>query len=45
MDEFEGKWHVIFGTHFGAHLTHEKMKFLFFYIVIFSIYEDGTVRD
>ena len=30
MDErFEGKWHVIFGTHFGAHF------FFFFFFFLF----------
>lgn len=33
MDEnFEPNWHVTFGENFGCFATHEKKKFLFFYI-------------
>lgn len=33
MDEnFEPNWHVTFGENFGCFATHEKKRFLFFYI-------------
>lgn len=33
MDKtWEPYWHVFFGKNFGAHLTHEKRRFIFFYI-------------
>mmetsp|Transcript_66534 Transcript_66534/g.100264 ORF Transcript_66534/g.100264 Transcript_66534/m.100264 type:complete len:96 (-) Transcript_66534:32-319(-) len=29
---YEPSWHVFFGKNFGCHATHEKGRFIFFYI-------------